>query len=97
MSKANKFETPLSPELYALCEAVFDYAYDVGFAARDRGFLDEDSRVIAQLTIERAIEFENNFNPPDDDYLLEQGEDSSYFVDDLYETYGTEEDKLPWQ
>lgn len=91
MSRKEIIVANLTPELTRLCEAVFDLSYDLGYAARDRGFVAADSRSQFEEVLIEALVFECDFDENEMDYLLEIGETGLKFIERMYETYGKED------
>lgn len=89
-----KFASPVDNKIIALCETVFDLAYELGYAVGKRGAdsLEADSRDLTRIVINEAIQFENQFDEDEGDYMLEVGELSADLVDYVYSIFGKEND-----
>lgn len=87
-----KFASPVDNKIIALCETVFDLAFELGYAIGKRGIdsLDADSRDLARIVINEAVQFENQFDEDKEDYMLKIGELSYDLIDYVYDIFGKE-------
>ncbi len=97
---ADAFEDELLPydpyyddDIVCLCGSVFYLAYELGYAVGKRGAdsLEADSRDLARITINEAIQFENQFDEDEGDYMLEVGELSADLINYIYDIFGKED------
>ena len=87
-----KFASPVDNKIIALCETVFDLAFELGYAIGKRGIdsIDADSRDLARIVINEAIQFENQFDEGKEDYMLKIGDQCDSLIDYIHDIFGKE-------
>lgn len=88
-----KFTSPVDNKIIALCETVFDLAFELGFDIGKRGIdsIDADSRDLARIVINEAIQFENQFDESKEDYMLKIGDQCDSLINYIYGIFGKED------